>query len=583
MIEQSILLMLKKLWSHIEERRRGQIIALIAVMIITSFFEILSIGAVLPFLGVLTTPELVFNHQLAQPLINILGLNEAKQLLLPLSIIFALASIISGLTRVLLTWMQTKIGLAIGADLSVKIYRNTLYQPYEFQLGRNSSEKISGVTSKTNSIVFYTTMPALTIISSGFISLSILVTLIAIEPIIAVMSFGGFGIIYALVIMATKKRLLHDSQCVNREGELVLKTLQEGLGSIRNILIDGTQKIYCEIYQKVDIPHRRAIANIQIISNSPRYIIEALGMVLITSLAYALSGSEKGIESNIAILGAFALSAQRLLPALQQGYSSWTMINGGKDSLRAALDLLDQDVGLSKEQDIIEPITFNNYIQIENLHYKYISSKSVVLRDLTLNIPKGSRVGIVGTSGSGKSTLLDIIMGLLISKQGTISVDGVIITEKNRQSWQKHIAHVPQVIFLADTSIEENIAFGIPKSRIDKARVKQAAEIAQIGKTIELLTNGYDTRVGEHGVHLSGGQRQRIGIARALYKQADVIIFDEATSALDSDTEFEVMRLIENLSDKITIIIVAHRISTLKNCNFIYEVNDGSIRLRDMS
>ena len=556
---------------------------LILIMITASFFEIISIGAVIPFLSVLTSPELVFQHPLAMPLINALGFSDPKQLLLPLSIFFAITSIFAGAMRVILTWMQTRLGHAIGADLSISIYRRTLYLPYELHMLKNSSEKISAVTAKTNSVVFYTVMPALTIISSGFISVAIVVALIVVEPMLALMLFGGFGFIYLGIMIITKKRLQYEGLCISREEELVLKALQEGLGGIRNVLIDGNQEIHCEIYQKADLPHRRAIANVQIISNIPRYCIEALGMVLITILAYSLAGKDTGVESAIATLGAFALSAQRLLPALQQGFSSWTMMNGGKESLRVALDLLDKSIKMDVKASSVSPISFNKNFTINNVSYRYNIEDSFMLKNISQTIAKGSRIGIIGITGSGKSTLLDIIMGLLIPTQGVLAVDGVVITERNLKSWQRHIAHVPQVIFLADTSIEENIAFGISKNNIDHDRVRQAAEMAQIGKTIESFSNGYDTQVGEHGVRLSGGQRQRIGIARALYKQADVIIFDEATSALDSDTESVVMNAIENLSENITIIIVAHRISTLKNCTHIYEICEGSIRLRDIS
>ena len=569
--------MIIRLWEHIQFRRRIQITILIILMVIASFAEVISIGAVLPFLGVLTSPELVFNQDLIKPLINVLALSEPRQLILPLSLLFASASIISGAIRVILTWVQTRLGHAIGADLSISIYRRTLYQPYSYHIRGNTSEKITGVTAKTNSVVFYTALPALTILSSALLSFSIVAALFIIQPVMATLAFGGIGIIYIFVIFLTKKRLAFYSQSINREEELVLKSLQEGLGGIRNIIIDGTQEVYCEIYQMADLPHRRAIANVQIISNIPRYCIEALGMVLITLLAYKYASNHSDTEISIAMLGAFALSAQRLLPALQQGYSSWTMMRGGKDSLRVALDLLDQPLQKKLSSNSIPPMQFLESINISELGFRYNNNDIWVLKNINLTIPRGSRVGLTGITGSGKSTVLDIIMGLLTPTKGHLSIDNLIITEQNLSSWQRHIAHVPQVIFLADASIEENIAFGIPKDKIDHLRVRQAAERAQIALTIESWNEGYKTQVGERGVRLSGGQRQRIGIARAFYKQADVIVFDEATSALDTNTEFAVMDAIESLNDKITTIMVTHRIPTLKNCTYIYEISEGSI------
>jgi ATP-binding cassette subfamily B protein len=407
--------------------------------------------------------------------------------------------------------------------------------------------------------------------------LAIMGALIVIEPTVAFVSFTGFGIIYVAVIYASKKRLAQDGQRISREQNQVFKALQEGLGGIRDVLIDGTQSVYCKIYRDADLPLRRAQANVQIIGVSPRFGIEALGIVLIAVLAYSLAGRPDGVASAIPILGALALGAQRLLPVLQQSYSSWVAMKGGQSSLSDALDLLDQPL-----PDYVEtssaPISFCREIVLNNLVFSYTTQGPPVLQGLGLNIPKGSRIGFIGSTGSGKSTLLDIIMGLLQPTEGSLAIDNVVITPQNHRAWQKHIAHVPQTIFLADTTIAENIAFGIPLEKIDYRRIRQAAQQAQIAKTIESWSGQYNTLVGERGVRLSGGQRQRIGIARALYKQVDVMVLDEATSALDNDTEQAVMQAIEGLNDKITILMVAHRLTTLKNCTQIVELGDGVVK-----
>jgi ABC-type bacteriocin/lantibiotic exporter with double-glycine peptidase domain len=278
------------------------------------------------------------------------------------------------------------------------------------------------------------------------------------------------------------------------------------------------------------------------------------------------------------VLGALALGAQRLLPVLQQAYSSWSTMRGGQASLRDALELLDQPLPARVDATSVVAIPFQHSITLNRLAFRYAPKALWVLQRLDLIIQKGSRVGFMGATGSGKSTLLDIIMGLLHPTEGCLAIDGVIITPQNHRGWQTRIAHVPQAIFLADTTIAENFAFGVPLDQIDHTRVRQCAQEAQIAQTIESWDLQYNTRVGERGVRLSGGQRQRIGIARALYKQADVIIFDEATSALDNDTERAVMQVIENLSEELTVLIVAHRLTTLKNCTHIVELGNGRIQ-----
>ena len=408
--------------------------------------------------------------------------------------------------------------------------------------------------------------------------IAILVALLKVDPIIAFASFGGFGLIYASIIGLTRKQLLADSQSVAYESTQVIKSLQEGLGGIRDVLIDGSQATYCQIYRNADLPLRRAQGNSLFIGQGPRYAMEALGMMLIAALAYSLAQQSDGLAKAIPILGALALGAQRLIPVLQQAYASWSLINAGQASLQDTLELLDQPLPDYANQSIAQPLPFKQTINLKQLGFQYSPTTPFVLKQLSLTIRKGSRVGFVGTTGSGKSTLLDIVMGLLEPTTGALEVDGKAVVPANHRAWQAHIAHVPQAIFLADSTIEENIAFGVPKDQIDPQRVQQAAQQAQIADSIESWPKQYQTFVGERGIRLSGGQRQRIGIARALYKQADVIVFDEATSSLDTPTEQAVMQAIEGLSKDLTLLIIAHRITTLKNCTQIVELGGGGIK-----
>jgi ABC-type multidrug transport system fused ATPase/permease subunit len=574
---QSITKLLKRLWYAVGARRRGQFGLLLILMLLSSFSEILIIGAVLPFLSVLTAPERVFELPVMQSVIQILKLTEPRQLLLPLTIAFGVASLIAGVMRLLMLWASTKFSYATGADLSIGIYRRTLYQSYAVHCARNSSEIINGISSKARSVINIINMTLL-LISSSIMLISIVVALFILNPLIAFAAFGGFGLIYVLITIITRRRLLINSQLIAYESSQVIKSLQEGLGGIRDILIDGSQEAYCNIYRKADYVLRDATGSNAFISASPRYAMESLGMLLIATLAYLLAQEVDGIVKTIPLLGALALGAQRLLPVMQQVYGSWTQINGGQASFQDALELLDQPIPDYVDQHVMQKLLpFNRNISLNQLGFRYSAETPYVLKELNLNITKGSRVGFIGTTGSGKSTLLDIIMGLLQPTDGTLEIDGQVVTPSNHRGWQAHIAHVPQSIFLADSSIEENIAFGVPKDRIDSLRVRQAAQQAQIADSIESWPKQYQTFVGERGIRLSGGQRQRIGIARALYKQADVIIFDEATSALDNETEQAVMQAIEGLSKDLTLLIIAHRVTTLKNCTQIIELGNGGI------
>jgi ATP-binding cassette subfamily B protein len=575
--EQQIATLLKRLWHHITPRRRGQFGLLLVLMIGASFAEIISIGAVLPFLAVLTAPERIFELPAAQPFIKASGITTPSQLLLPLTIIFGLAALLSGGVRMFLLWASTRLSYATGADLSISIYRRTLYQPYSVHVARNSSEIINGISTKTNTVI-YTFTSILNLISSTIILLAILITLVSVDPVIALAAFGGFGLLYALIIKITQSRLVVNSQRIAHESTQVIKSLQEGLGGIRDVLIDGTQAAYCQIYRNADLPLRHAQGNNLFISMSPRYALEALGMLLISALAYMLALQPNGIAKAIPVLGVLALGAQRLLPVLQLAYASWSGIQGGQASLKDALELLEQPLPDYADQPPAKPLMFRKQIELKNLSFRYTEQTPLVLSNLNLKISKGSRTGFIGVTGSGKSTLLDVVMGLLQPTDGALEIDGQPITSANNRAWQAHIAHVPQAIYLSDSTIEENIAFGIPKGNIDHKRVKQAAQQAQIAHIIESWPKKYNTYVGERGIRLSGGQRQRIGIARALYKQADVIIFDEATSALDNDTEQAVMEAIESLGNELTILIIAHRLTTLKNCTQVVELWEDGIK-----
>jgi ATP-binding cassette, subfamily B, bacterial PglK len=341
MVHKNIYL-LKRLWRHIGPHRKRQFVLLLILMSLTSLSEVISIGAVLPFLSALIEPGRIFEMPFLQPIIKWMKITRAEEVILPLCIFFGFAILMTCVMRLLLLWCSARLSFGTGAELSGDIYRRTLYQPYAVHCARNSSEIIDGVVIKSNGIIYNAVLPALTLISSGILLLGICTTLLLVDPIITLTAFGGFAFMYLLVIKFTRKRLEVNSISIARSSPRIIKSLQEGLGGIRDILIDNLQEIYSQTYRDADSSLRRSQGDTLFIINTPRYVIEALGMILITMFAYWISLQPDGIKTGIPIIGVFALGAQRLLPVLQQSYASWTQISNGKISLSDTLDLLDQ-------------------------------------------------------------------------------------------------------------------------------------------------------------------------------------------------------------------------------------------------
>ena len=569
------------LWGYLSRQRKKQFLLIFVLMIISSLAEIISVGAIFPFLGVLTAPEHIYSHSLMQPVIKILGITSSEQLFLPLVISFVISVVVAGVLRVFLLYVINRFEQLIGTEFSAHIYRRTLYQDYATHIGHNSSEIISSIISKVNIVIKGVIIPVLELLSSSLSLFGIMFILVFIDYKIALVSFGIFGAIYWILYSFLHKKIIINSQYISSGSTNTIKALQEGLGGIRDILIDSNQEFYCKLFIQADTPYRRAISDNNFISYAPRFVIETLGLVLISGLAYYLSQQKDGISVAIPMLGLLAMAAQRLMPAIQKIYSSVTSIKGSYYSVKDILYLLDQTISSYIDQQQLSIVPFKKDIKLDNVWFRYNKKTPWILEEVNLTFNKGSRIGFVGETGRGKSTLLDLVMGLLSPTKGHLKIDSKIVSMNNIRLWQSHIAHVPQNIYLSDGTIEENIAFGIPADKIDAESVKKVAELANISKFIDSCAQGYKTFVGERGVRLSGGQRQRIGIARALYKSADVLIFDEATNALDVETESAIMESIEKLGKNLTIFIITHRVTTLKACDLIVELDkDCTINIK---
>ena len=567
--------MLVRLWNHLSKRRQKQFVFMQVFAIVVSFFEMASLGAVIPFLTVLAEPETIFQNEYMQPFINFFQIAQPSELALPITLIFILLTIFSALVRFIFLWALVRLSQQAGADLSINIYRHTLFQDYAIHVARNSSEVINGIITKTTTVTKGVIAPVLNLISTSVTIIGIILVLVAIDILVTLTAFIGFGSLYLIVMYLTRRNLSANSKRIADKSDLMVKSLQEGLEGIREVLLNNNQQFYVDLYKKSDLQMRKATWRNEIIFSGPRFLMEAVGIGIVALIAYLATLQLGGINQFLPVLGAFVLGAQKLLPAIQKAYASYSRVKGSAFSLEDVLELLDQPIPDHASLPLSKTATFTNSIELKNLSFRYSDKSPWIIKDLNLTIPKGSVIGVVGATGCGKSTLLDIIMSLLAPTRGELLIDDIPLDSMNKKAWQRQISCVPQDIFLSDGTIEENIAFGLPQEDINQSRVKIAAQQAQISELIESLDNGYETIVGERGARLSGGQRQRVGLARAFYRDSNVLILDEATSALDDDTELAVMDSINNFDHDITVVIIDHRLTTLKNCDMILSLESN--------
>lgn len=565
------------LFRYFPSRRRWQSIVVLGLMLVGALAEVLTIGAVLPFLALVANPDAARSVPAFGRFMALLGLTPGPNLLVVLALLFCAVAVAAAVIRIVLAWATQKFVFRLGYDLGVAVYQRILYQPYSYHVSRNSSEVLSAM-GKIQQVVNGVMMPVMLGISSALIAIFIFAGLLLVNAAVAMSAGVGFGLIYLLVSLFTRRRLRSNSAIVARSDALRIQTVQEGLGGIRDVLIDHAQPIYLKKFARVDTRLRDAQAVNALIAASPRFVVEAAGMVMIVLIALVLGRSQGGLVAALPVLGALALGAQRMLPLLQIVYNGWAQVMSNHYAYGEIIEVLEHPIPpelLSAHRPI--PLAFDRALTLRDVSFRYGEGEPYVIKNVSLDIPKGARVGFIGKTGSGKSTAMDLVMGLLQPTKGTIRIDGEALTSATTPAWQTQIAHVPQAIYLSDTTVIENIAFGVPRGEIDEARAREAARQADIADFIEEQPDGYDALIGERGVRLSGGQRQRIGVARALYKRSTLLVFDEATSALDDATEASVMGSIDRLGRDLTVLMIAHRLTTLRNCDVIYRLERGEV------
>lgn len=566
--------LIRDFWGYINKRRKSQLMLLSVLAIASAVLEVLSIGSLLPLLAAMIDPTDLMKYPLVEQTLSTFGIHTEIGLLFILTAVFCALAILSGIVRLIFTVFSARLCHAIGADLAARVYASAIQRPYIEHLNSNSSEVVSAVSVKTEIVVRQFLFPFLTIVSCALLALCIVVLMFLANPKVTVFSTLVFGLLYLMVEFSTRRRLSASSRVVNEETTRIVKKVQEGLRSVKEIILSGKYDTYILDFSRSNSPLQRARADIQIISQTPRYVIETGAFVFFGVLVFFLSG-EGLLSAALPSLGVLALSLQRLLPTLQQAYAAWTCIQGAKEAVQSVLTLIAEDPQSTRK--VSEPRKFESEVNFKNVSFRYPGQQRDTLVDLSISIKRGERLGIVGVTGSGKSSFLDIFMALLTPTSGNVLVDGAPIDFAFPFSWQQLIAHVPQSIFIADATLTENIALGYGYDEIDQSRIEWCVERACLSDVVRSLPHGYNTILGEHGSSLSGGQLQRIGIARALYRASPIIVLDEATSALDEASESSVMKNIDSLGSDVTIIMVAHKMSALRCCTRIVELKGGRV------
>jgi ABC-type multidrug transport system fused ATPase/permease subunit len=572
----SLIADLSRLYHCLSRRRQWQLAVLLASMVVTSLAEMLSVGAIFTFLSALNNAEGLLMEPRLQLFFGVLQVDTTERLVLVLAVGFIVVLGVANGFRLLNLNMQLKLAAVVAEYVSTRVFENTLYQPYSFHVRQNSSDLIQIVTLDMDRVANNVLIPSLSFLANALLAPVLIVTMVLIDWRVAIEASLILGMAYTIIFRTRKRLLRHNSELFSEAAQNKVKVVQEGIGGIREVLLDHAQSFFQQAYRRDEYVLRQAGVTNRIIAQSPFFIIEFISMCSIVLLALSM-GRGGDFNQVVPVLGSLALGGKRLVSTLQQLFGALATIQGSRSSLERVLVALERQIDPLMQLEMPQPMGLGGELKLEGVWFRYGHKCDWVLRDLDLTITANTTVAIVGSTGSGKSTMADLILGLLPPEKGQILVDGVPLTGERLRQWQGAVAHVPQQIYLSNSSLAANIAFGISVEAINQAQVRRAAKLARIDGFIEGLPESYETFVGERGIRLSGGQRQRIGIARALYKNISVIVFDEATSALDNATEREVMGAIESLGGQFTIILISHRLSTVERCDQVVELDHGRV------
>ncbi|MDB3897571.1 ABC transporter ATP-binding protein/permease [Candidatus Pelagibacter sp.] len=553
---------------------------MIAVM---ALLDMIGIASIMPFMAVLINPEIIETNIILTMLfkfLGVVGVETEKQFLFTLGVLVFVLLIVSIIFKAFTSYIQLRFTNLREYTIGKRLVEGYLGQPYSWFLSRHSADLGKSILSEVGIIIGHGLAPMMELIAKSFVAIALISLLIFIDPKIALIAGFTIGIAYGIIYLFSRSYINRIGQERVKANQMRFTAVSEAFGASKEVKVGGLEKHFIKQFAEPAQTYARHVSSAAIVSQLPRYALEAVafgGMLIVILYLMAESGS---FINAVPILALYAFAGYRLMPALQGIYVAITQLR----FVAPALNTLYDDIKNLKPaiiHDDKEIIKLNKDIVLKNIYYDYPNASRTALKNINLCVPANTTVGLVGVTGSGKTTAVDIILGLLEAQKGTLEIDGKIITENNRRSWQRSIGYVPQNIYLSDDTIAANIAFGIAYESIDQEAIERAAKIANIHKfIINELDQKYQTTIGERGVRLSGGQRQRIGIARALYHNPQVLILDEATSALDNLTEQAVMDEVYNFEKKMTIMLIAHRLSTVKRCDSIFMLNKGKIEVQ---
>lgn len=564
----------KLIYQQLSYKRKRELILVIFFMLLNSFSAVINLAIIIPFITIISNPEKIWNLKIISLISKTLNIQNTESLTFFITISFIFSILLSALTRLITLFLSNRLSASVGSDLSYAGFSNILKQSFEWHIYEKSSNIISSLTDSINKTVSYIRYN-LELITSFLILLVFSISLFILEPYVFVFSLLIVTSLYLLIILFVRKKLDFYSRKIKKGNIKIVEVTQDSIGSIVNIKIDNTYKNFLNLFKNNEIPLRIYTSDSNFISQFPKYIIEAFSLVLIISLAYILS-----IKNNdsfvIQKIGIIAFAAQKMLPEFQKIFASWAQLKTTKSSAIQIINILKINSNIYSNNKKIITYQTKNKIDLKGISYFY-PDKTLVLRNLNFSIKVGEKIGIIGETGCGKSTFLNIFMGLLEPTKGKIFIDGINpYLEKNKdfiQRYQMSISYVPQTFYISAGTIIDNIAYGQKKEDYDFEKAFWAAEIAQMFNFLEQSVHGLNMKVGERGINLSGGQKQRLIIARALYKEAKIIIFDEATSALDEKTEAKLLEELYKLNT--TNIFVSHKLSTLNSCDRIVCLKKG--------
>jgi ABC-type bacteriocin/lantibiotic exporter with double-glycine peptidase domain len=566
------------LLSPYERKRAGLLLIMIIIM---ALLDTIGIASILPFVAVLTNPTLIETNIILNIMFQALGkfgVITNEEFLFILGILVFVLLITSIIFKALTTYAQVQFIQMLEFSIGKQLVKRYLNQTYSWFLSRNSADLGKTILSEVAQVITHGVNPLMELITKGILATLIITLLVTIDLKLALIVSLSLGCVYLLIFYFVRKFLNRSGEERLKNNQLRFTAVSEAFGAIKEIKVGGLEEVYINGFSNSAQIYARTLASSQAIGQLPRFILEAItfgGILLIIIYMMDQTGS---FNNSLPIISLYVFAGYRLIPALQQIYSSFTQLTFVRPSINKLHSDL-KNLKLFNQNQVQEILTFNKSITLNRIHYNYPNTSRSALKDINLTIPTKSIVGLIGPTGCGKTTTVDIILGILQPQKGTLEIDGKVITEQNLRSWQQLIGYVPQHIYLSDDTVEANIAFGEKIEDINQDMVEKAAKIANLHQfVVDELPKKYQTIIGERGVRLSGGQRQRIGIARALYHDPKVLILDEATSALDNQTEEAVMNAINNISKDITTILIAHRLNTLKNCNIIFKLDKGSLK-----